>query len=171
MAMQVTVDELAGLLLFRLSGEMDHAGAPEAGEKIEQHLPETIEQGVLLDLADVPYVDSAGLSVLSRILTRCRGEGWLGVISPSPNVFRIFEIAGITTRQSMVVLKDEEAVHAHLEELARPRPKRERPRRHSLLEGDEDWEDDERPGEDDEEPLWDPDETPSWEEKPDKDEW
>jgi anti-anti-sigma factor len=164
--MQVTVDTLAGLPLFKLSGEFDHAAAPEVNRVLEEELPETIETGVLIDLADVPYVDSAGLGVLSKMLARCRGEGWIGIISPAPNVFRLFEIAGITTRQSMVVLKDEGAVLGYLEDLAKPKPKRERPRRHSLLEGEEDWDDDEgEPGEDDEEPLWEAEESPSWEDR------
>lgn len=161
--MEVKKDTLAGLPLYRLAGEMDHAGAPKVSEFLEADLPETIEGGVLIDLSAVPYVDSAGLSVLSRVLALCRGEGWLGVIAPSPNVFRLFEIAGITTRQSMVVLKDEEAVPAYLEELARPKPKREPVRRHSLLEGDEDWGDEEAGEGEDEEPLWEPEEKPSWE--------
>jgi anti-anti-sigma factor len=163
--MQFRTEDLGGLPIFRLSGDIDHASAPALYAALEEQLPETIDSGLFLNLADVPYVDSAGLGVLSKLLARCSENGWIGVIAPSKGVFRLFEIAGITTRQSLVILKDEEEALQYLEQLSRPRVKRERPRVSRLL-TDDDWEDEEEGDEEEgrpaDEPLWGDEPSSPW---------
>jgi anti-sigma B factor antagonist len=152
--MQLKTEDLGGLRVFRLSGEIDHASAPELFDALDEQLPNPLDAGMFIDMADVPYIDSAGLGVLSKLVARCDENGWVGVISPSREVFRLFEIAGITTRQSLVVLKDREEALEYLEQLSRPRIKRERPIAARLL-TEEDWDEDEaEEGDEDQEPLW-----------------
>jgi len=61
---------------------------------------------VLLDLRDVTYIDSGGLSVLLSGVRRLRDRGWLGVIGPNPNVRRLLEISGAPRRSELPGLSE-----------------------------------------------------------------
>ena len=51
----------------------------------------------MLDLGDVTFLDSTGLSVLLSSLKRCQGEGGsIRLISLQRNVRRVLEITGLT---------------------------------------------------------------------------
>jgi len=54
-------------------------------------------------------MDSGGLSVLLSLLRRTGSVGFIGVISPCPDLLRIFEIVGLTSDPSFRVFSDVEA--------------------------------------------------------------
>jgi stage II sporulation protein AA (anti-sigma F factor antagonist) len=82
--------------LLRVEGELDAATAPVLDEALRRAAAEGAGERVILDFANLTFVDSAGLSVLVAAHKRLQGEGTELVISaPSAAVRRLFAIAGI----------------------------------------------------------------------------
>ena len=67
---------------------------------LEERLTSVLDRGlssIRIDLADVTFLDSTGLSVLISGLKRCRAAGGeLRLLSPRPNVRKVLEITGLT---------------------------------------------------------------------------
>ena len=86
-----------GQRIVRVSGDVDLSTAP----LLEQQLKELLEDGareIVLDIADLRFIDAAGLSVLVRAadrLRRCDGE--LQLRSPSRSVRKTLQITGLDT--------------------------------------------------------------------------
>jgi anti-sigma B factor antagonist len=82
--------------VVRVSGEIDILTSPI----LDQKLQGVVDQGqssVLVDLGEVTFLDSTGLSVLITGLKRCQSTGGeLRLVSPRPNVRRVLEITGLT---------------------------------------------------------------------------
>lgn len=76
--------------IVAVRGEVDHNSAPELAEVVEGSSQG--QQVVLMDLSQLRYIDSGGLSVLLRVMQRVRSSGWLGIIDPSPNVMTLLDI-------------------------------------------------------------------------------
>ena len=78
-----------------VDGEVDVATAPQLREALHQ----AIDQGATrlrIDLADVGFIDSAGLGVLIGVLKRVReigGEIELAHVQPAPR--KVIEITGL----------------------------------------------------------------------------
>jgi anti-anti-sigma factor len=86
--------EDGGTLTLRPAGELDIATAP----RLEQALMDGRTPGdrVVLDLADLEFIDSTGLRVLIRAVEAARRGGWELSLRPGPPaVHRVFEIAGV----------------------------------------------------------------------------
>ena len=79
-----------------VSGEVDIQTSPI----LEEQLISVLDQGVsslVVDLGQVTFLDSTGLSVLIAGLKRCQTAGGnLRVVSPQPNVRRVFAVTGLT---------------------------------------------------------------------------
>jgi anti-sigma B factor antagonist len=96
----VTVEQLTDRAgsgaVMRVSGEVDIETSPV----LDVHLQALVDEGqtsVTVDLTEVSFLDSTGLSVLIGALKRCQkagGELWL--VAPQPNVMRVLEITGLT---------------------------------------------------------------------------
>jgi anti-anti-sigma factor len=93
--MQVTSSQLLSTPLLEVRGEIDHGNAQFLTQAIEEPLDRG-ESVLLLDLSQVDYMDSGGVSVLLSTVRRLRSRGWLGVINPNSNVRRLLEIVGLT---------------------------------------------------------------------------
>lgn len=82
-----------GLLLL-LAGKLDTNSSPPT----QQRILEVIERGekkLLLDLAGVDYVNSAGLRVFMMAAKKIKSVGGkLAICGMTPNVRELFEIAG-----------------------------------------------------------------------------
>jgi anti-sigma B factor antagonist len=80
----------------RVSGEVDIQTSP----LLDGELQKLLDQGVssiLVDLDEVTFLDSTGLSVLIAALKRCQASGGeLHLVSPRSNVRRVLEITGLT---------------------------------------------------------------------------
>jgi anti-anti-sigma factor len=86
--------EDGGTSILRPSGELDIATAP----RLERALMDGRKPGdrVVLDLADLEFIDSTGLRVIIRGVEAARRGGWdLRLREGPPAVHRVFEIAGI----------------------------------------------------------------------------
>jgi anti-sigma B factor antagonist len=82
--------------LLRLTGELDMATA----HKLRDQLTSLADDGarhVTVDLSDLEFIDSTGLSVLVTGLKRLREQGGdLALRSPRPSTRKILEITGLT---------------------------------------------------------------------------
>jgi anti-anti-sigma factor len=103
--MDVKTNEIRGIPLLELEGEIDH-GNCGAVESAVATLLDGNAQALLLDLQRVNYIDSGGLSVILSTMRRLRGKGWLGVIGPNANVTRLLEIVGLLVDPDFRVFAD-----------------------------------------------------------------
>jgi anti-sigma B factor antagonist len=82
--------------LIKVSGEVDIETSPV----LDVHLQALVDDGqtsVTVDLTEVSFLDSTGLSVLIGALKRCQGAGGeLRLLAPQPSVMRVLEITGLT---------------------------------------------------------------------------
>jgi anti-anti-sigma factor len=82
--------------LVRIEGEIEFATAP----RLRSALLDLAQEGavpVVLDLAGVTFVDSAGISLLIQAKKRLANTGSdLVLRTPQPNVRRVLEISGVT---------------------------------------------------------------------------
>jgi len=94
-----------GVPLVYVKGELDHDTAPTMGEVIRQELaPETTV--LILDLSELAYMDSGGLSLMFDTVNRMKGVGWLGLVGPNAGVTRLLEITGLTDHPNVRVFSD-----------------------------------------------------------------
>jgi anti-sigma B factor antagonist len=83
-----------GVLTLRPAGELDIATAA----RLERALADDRRPGdrVVLDLADLEFIDSTGLRAIVRGAEAARRDGWELKLRPGPPaVQRVFEIAGV----------------------------------------------------------------------------
>ena len=80
---------------MKLTGELDIASAPELRDSLAGQSEEP-GRSILVDLAEVTYLDSTGISVLVVAAKRVRSEGGsFMVANASGAVRRILEITGL----------------------------------------------------------------------------
>jgi anti-sigma B factor antagonist len=91
----MTEDRSGDMVVLRLQGELDMAGAPELlariGELVDGGSPR-----VLVDLAELSFCDSAGLNAFirgDRVATRA--GGWLRLTGAQGHVARVIELSGV----------------------------------------------------------------------------
>ncbi|MFP5319830.1 MAG: STAS domain-containing protein [Acidimicrobiia bacterium] len=81
--------------VLHVSGEVDVSTAPI----VKAHMDQLIDKGamsVVIDLSDLTFIDTSGLSVLARAASRMHGRGRRMVLrSPSQSVRRSLEITGL----------------------------------------------------------------------------
>ncbi len=109
--MDARVTSLEETPLIEAWGDIDH----NTCGSIEAALDEALNSGstnVLLDLSQVTYIDSGGLSVLLSGVRLLRDRGWLGVIGPNPNVRRLLEIVGLLVDPDFRLFEDREMAAA-----------------------------------------------------------
>jgi anti-sigma B factor antagonist len=97
--LKVTVEvapETAAWPVVKVSGEVDIQSSPV----LEERLAWVLDQGhssVVVDLGEVTFLDSTGLSVLISGLRHCQTAGGeLRLVSLRPNVRKVLEITGLT---------------------------------------------------------------------------
>lgn len=87
-------DAAAGERVVRLRGELDVATAPDLERTLLK--PRPAGERVVLDLSELRFMDSTGLSVLLRAEVAAREGNWQIVLrAVPPNIRRLFEIAGV----------------------------------------------------------------------------
>jgi anti-sigma B factor antagonist len=86
-----TAREVAGRCVVRVAGEIDLASSPSLDVCLRG-----LDGVVIVDLADVTFIDSSGLGVLIRHWKRLRSRSLdLRVRAPQDNVRRVFEVTGL----------------------------------------------------------------------------
>lgn len=83
-----------GVTIIVLEGRIDSAGAHQLDDALQQVLTGG-QYKIILDMAGVTYINSAGLRTLADALTQSRAQdGDLRLVALSPKVERVFKIIG-----------------------------------------------------------------------------
>lgn len=81
---------------FQLLGELDMSTAPRLREELLRVVADGARM-VTVDLSELAFIDSTGLSVLITGLKRLREQGGeMALRSPTPGTRRVLEITGLT---------------------------------------------------------------------------
>jgi anti-sigma B factor antagonist len=109
--MDIRTNSLGDAPLLETRGDIDHNTCTSLQAALDEAL-EGESDVILLDLEEVTYIDSGGLSVLLATVRRLRDRGWLGVLQPNPNVRRLLEIVGLLVDPCFRVFEDKDAAKA-----------------------------------------------------------
>ena len=112
--MEVRESSLSGLPVLTVTGDVDHLTVQGLEASVQKTLGAN-GKCLLVDLADCPYLDSAGLSVLLCAVREVKGKGWVGVIAPRPNLVRLFEIVGLNSDPDFHIFSSPDEAAAALE--------------------------------------------------------
>jgi anti-sigma B factor antagonist len=92
------VETVAQVVVAHLHGEIDLSNARELGEAISRHVSNEA-LGLVLDLTDIAYVDSAGIQVIYELRERLetRGQQIRLVVAPASPIADALRIADVLT--------------------------------------------------------------------------
>ncbi len=98
----VDVRSESGAPLLAVSGELDLATTPT----LEQELARVRERGpelIIIDLRELEFMDSTGLSVLIRAHQDAQQSGYrLGIVNGSRQIRRLLTLTGVADRLTIV---------------------------------------------------------------------
>ena len=84
--------------MISVSGELDLASSPALDEELER-VAEYGAEVVVVDLRELEFMDSTGLSVLVRAHQRAEEQGrHLGLVNGSQQVKRLLTLTGVAER-------------------------------------------------------------------------
>ncbi len=94
-ALRVDQDTREGVPILIATGEVDLATAPLLEERLHGLL-DSSRPVFVLDLRGVSFLDSTGLSVLMRALSRCRESGGqLHLVIDQERIVKLFTLTGL----------------------------------------------------------------------------
>jgi anti-anti-sigma factor len=92
--LSVACQEQADLVLLALVGALDAYTTPGFQEYARRYDPAEVQ--LVVDLAGVTFLDSAGLSALLSLRTQAERAGaQLGLVCPDPGLVRLFRFTGL----------------------------------------------------------------------------
>ena len=94
--MNINVSEHAGVTLVEVSGRIDSMNANQLGDALSSAI-DSGHLNMVLDLANVEYMSSAGLREIVSALKKVRGKGDVRIAQPSHRVREVLEMAGLDT--------------------------------------------------------------------------
>ncbi len=94
--MKIRTEQIGTTLVVKLSGELDQSCAGTIREQIDRELESTPIKNLILDFADVSFMDSSGIGmILGRYKeVKLRG-GKIMIIRIQPQVDRVLELSGL----------------------------------------------------------------------------
>ena len=97
----------ASAVVVAVSGELDLASGPELESELDQISgPDT--QLLVIDLRNLDFMDSTGLSILVRAHQRLAGEGCeMSLVKGSQQVQRLLDLTGVAERLRLVDAPEE----------------------------------------------------------------
>jgi anti-sigma B factor antagonist len=91
-----------GAAVVAVAGELDLASSPRLEEELER-VGETDAGLLILDLRDLEFMDSTGLSLLVKAHQRASDAGRrFGLVNGGPQVQRLLSLTGLTDRLTVV---------------------------------------------------------------------
>lgn len=91
-----TIEEVGGIWVVTLRGEIDAYSTPSLREDLRILVEESGALAVVIDLAAVTFLDSSGLGAIVGTLRRLRErDGRLTIVEPETAASRIFEHTGL----------------------------------------------------------------------------
>lgn len=104
---RVEVRNADATTVISVSGELDLASSPALEEELER-VAQSGAQLVVVDLRNLEFMDSTGLSVLVRAHQRAEENGRrLGLINGSQQVQRLLTLTGVADRLTLTDLPEE----------------------------------------------------------------
>ena len=99
---RMTVSRALGRVVLTLHGDLDTASAPMLRSSLRDLIEEQGNLDVIIDMAQLEFIDSQGLSVLlaGDRMAKARG-GNLTLSAPRPRVHKVFEITGLDQHFTM----------------------------------------------------------------------
>lgn len=95
--MQFTCNETDQALVVRLSGEIIMDAVTERKAEVERLAMETPGQAVVVDLAEVTFMDSSGVGFLIGLRRLCLERGkTMAVANPSPPIKKLLDMLRLT---------------------------------------------------------------------------
>ena len=96
MSLAIELDVKKSVLCIRLSGELDHHTAEELRTKVTDTLSANQIQHIVLNLANLSFMDSSGLGVILGRYKQIKATGGeMVVCAISPAVKRLFDMSGL----------------------------------------------------------------------------
>jgi anti-anti-sigma factor len=117
-ALTIDVEADHSSVTLVLAGELDLASAPSLRACLD-----SLDGGwrlIVLDLADLAFMDSTGLALLAQLHTRTGGEASridVELRNPRPGVFRLLELAGFHEVFKITGRRSGGGVHGHVHPL------------------------------------------------------
>ena len=89
----LAIEDRDGIVVARLAGELDIAGAPRVSDAIAEAVP-TTSPGLVIDFSELKFIDSSGVAMLFGLARRLNGRRQqLRVVAPEGGpVTRVLEI-------------------------------------------------------------------------------
>lgn len=102
---QVEIEEREGddVVVARLTGELDIAGAEGTGRRITEAVPSSA-RGVVVDMTDLEFIDSSGVSMLFALARR---------VSSRRQELRVVAPAGMPVARVLQIVEFERAAPVH----------------------------------------------------------
>jgi anti-anti-sigma factor len=98
---RVDVSSEQGAIVLTVIGELDLASSPTLEHELER-VRDSDSELVILDLSDLEFMDSTGLSVLVRAQQRAQEAGRrFAVVRGRPQVQRLLSLTGVMDRMTM----------------------------------------------------------------------
>jgi anti-sigma B factor antagonist len=93
--------------VISVSGELDLASSPALEEELDR-VAQSDAKVVIVDLRNLEFMDSTGLSVLVRAHQRAEEDGRrLGLVNGSQQVQRLLSLTGVADRLTLADAPDE----------------------------------------------------------------
>jgi anti-anti-sigma factor len=90
-----------------VSGELDLASSPEL-EQVIEGMSESATELLVIDLRELDFMDSTGLSIIVKAHQRFAEDGRrLGLVKGSPQVQRLLDLTGVADRLPLVDAPEE----------------------------------------------------------------
>jgi anti-sigma B factor antagonist len=94
--LNINISARNNVTLVEVGGRIDSMNANQLGEALTNEIDNGHIQ-IVLDLASVEYMSSAGLREIVSALKKVRGDGDVRLAQPSPRVREVLEMAGLDT--------------------------------------------------------------------------
>ena len=100
--MSIHCDKYNGVLLVTVAGDLAGEGVADARGAVDEALAHGATTGVVFDLKNCDFVDSAGLEMLCALLRRCEKAGTrLAMARAAGHCAKILEITRLAGRFEM----------------------------------------------------------------------
>lgn len=110
--MTARLTKLTETPLVETWGDIDHSTCGFLDTALDQ--AQSASPVILIDLSNVSYIDSGGLSVMFSHARKLPESGWLGLIGANGNVHRLLEIVGMLADPRFRLFQDREEASATL---------------------------------------------------------
>lgn len=92
--MQIDITNNAGKYLIAPKGQLDYNTMAEFDSAVSSVLPDA--SSVTIDMADVPYISSAGIRVIIRACEELAVPGAVKLINSNEMVREVFDMTGLS---------------------------------------------------------------------------